>query len=179
MNYHNITKDDLLNGEGIRTVLWVSGCSHHCKGCQNPITWDPNSGLPFDDAAKKELFSYLDEDYCSGLTLSGGDPLYLDNWLDVLELVKEFRARYGSKKTIWLYTGYRMEEISRNPILKYVDVVVDGKYDETKRNTSRYWVGSDNQLIWRKSDGVFIAERKKYVRSLSDISTEKPSCDCC
>ena len=68
MRYHNITKDDMLNGDGLRVVLWVAGCVIHCKGCQNPITWDPNGGIPFDDAAKAEIFEQLDKDYISGIT---------------------------------------------------------------------------------------------------------------
>lgn len=79
MRYHNITKDDMLNGDGLRVVLWVAGCGHHCKGCQNPITWDPNGGIPFDDAAKAEIFEQLDKDYISGITFSGGDPLHEAN----------------------------------------------------------------------------------------------------
>jgi len=76
VKYHNITKDDMLNGDGLRTVLWVSGCNHHCVGCQNPMTWDHNDGLVFDDAAKKEIFDQLDQNYIAGVTLSGGDPLH-------------------------------------------------------------------------------------------------------
>ena len=76
MKYHNITKDDMLNGDGLRVVLWVSGCNHACKACQNPITWDPNIGLDFDEKAKEEIFCELKKDYISGLTLSGGDPLF-------------------------------------------------------------------------------------------------------
>ena len=72
MRYHNITKDDMLNGDGLRVVLWVAGCGHHCKGCQNPITWDPNGGIPFDDAAKAEIFEQLDKDYISGITFCDG-----------------------------------------------------------------------------------------------------------
>ena len=75
MNYHNITVDDMLNGDGLRTVLWVSGCMHHCRGCQNPQTWDAKSGIPFDEAAKEELFADLSRDYMDGITFSGGDPL--------------------------------------------------------------------------------------------------------
>ncbi|MBQ7103827.1 MAG: 4Fe-4S cluster-binding domain-containing protein, partial [Anaerotignum sp.] len=73
MRYHNITKDDMLNGEGLRVVLWVSGCPHRCKGCHNPQTWDPESGIPFDEDAEKELFEVLSRDYISGITFSGGD----------------------------------------------------------------------------------------------------------
>ena len=79
MRYHNITKDDMLNGEGLRVVLWVSGCSHHCEGCHNAVTWNPEGGLVFDVAAEEELFSLLSRDYISGITFSGGDPLYTGN----------------------------------------------------------------------------------------------------
>ena len=75
MRYHNITRDDMLNGDGLRVVLWVAGCNHCCKECQNPVTWDPNGGLPFDQAAKQELFDQLEKSYISGVTFSGGDPL--------------------------------------------------------------------------------------------------------
>lgn len=116
MNYHNITYPDMNNGEGLRAVLWLSGCSHKCKGCQNPQTWNANSGIPFDESAKEELFRELDKDYISGLTLSGGDPLHENNLDGVLDLVTEINERYNTspnrirlscpQKTIWLYTGY-------------------------------------------------------------------------
>ena len=87
MRYHNITKDDMLNGDGLRVVLWVAGCSHCCKDCQNPITWDPNGGIPFDEAAKQEIFDQLDKPYISGITFSGGDPLHSANRLEVRNLM--------------------------------------------------------------------------------------------
>lgn len=95
MNYLKIDKEDVCNGEGLRVVLWLSGCSHKCKGCQNPQTWAANSGIPFDKSAKEELFRELDKDYISGLTLSGGDPLFEGNLDDVLELVTEVNKRYN------------------------------------------------------------------------------------
>lgn len=79
MRYHNITKDDMLNGDGLRVVLWLAGCTHHCKNCQNPITWDPNGGIPFDEDAKQEIFEELEKDYVDGITFSGGDPLLEQN----------------------------------------------------------------------------------------------------
>ena len=109
MRYHNITKDDMLNGDGLRVVLWVAGCSHCCKECQNPITWDPNGGILFDQAAKKEIFDQLDQSYISGITFSGGDPLYVHNILEVTALAKEIKEKYPNK-TIWLYTGSLWEE---------------------------------------------------------------------
>ena len=98
MNYHNITYPDMNNGDGLRVVLWLSGCSHHCYNCQNPQTWDANSGIPFDESAKKELFRELDKDYISGLTLTGGDPLFESNLDGVLDLVTEFNKRYNFQK---------------------------------------------------------------------------------
>ena len=105
MRYHNITKDDMLNGDGLRTVLWVAGCDHGCKGCQNPVTWDPNSGLEFDEAAKEEIFEQLNQSYIAGDTFSGCDPLYWGNGAHITELAKELKEKYP-KKTIWLYTKF-------------------------------------------------------------------------
>ena len=91
MRYHNITKDDMLNGDGLRVVLWVAGCSHCCEQCQNPITWDPNGGLLFDEEARKEIFAQLDKPYISGITFSGGDPLHPANRLDVRNFMAEIK----------------------------------------------------------------------------------------
>lgn len=95
MNYLKIDKEDICNGDGLRVVLWLSGCSHKCKGCQNPQTWDANSGIPFDESTREELFRELDKDYISGLTLTGGDPLFESNLDGVLDLVTEVNKRYN------------------------------------------------------------------------------------
>lgn len=144
MRYHNITKDDLLNGDGFRVVLWVSGCSHRCKGCQNPITWNANNGLIFDEKAKQEIFTELKKDYINGLTLSGGDPLFTSNREEITSLVKEVKILFP-EKTIWLYTGFKFEEIYDLEVIKYVDVIVDGKYEQDKPKAN--WVGSNNQRV--------------------------------
>lgn len=146
MRYHNITKDDMVNGEGLRVVLWVSGCLHHCKGCQNPITWDPDSGLIFDNNAKNELFDELKKDYISGITFSGGDPLFAKNRPEIEQLAKEIKERFPSKN-IWLYTGYPWETIENLPLLNYIDVVVDGQFIERLADVSYHWAGSTNQRI--------------------------------
>lgn len=146
MRYHNITKDDMLNGDGLRTVLWVSGCNHNCKECHNPVTWDIRGGIPFDDAAKKELFEALDKSYMSGLTLSGGDPLHPDNREDIAKLIDEVCDKFPNK-TIWLYTGYTWEEINHLPCIKKVDVVVDGEFEIAKRDPKLHWKGSSNQRV--------------------------------
>ena len=85
MRYHNITKDDMLNGDGLRVVLWVAGCGHHCRECQNPITWDPDGGILFDGEAREEIFEQLEKDYTAGITFSGGDPLHEANLKEVMK----------------------------------------------------------------------------------------------
>lgn len=136
----------MLNGAGLRVVLWVAGCSHKCKECHNPITWDPNGGLLFDGEAKKELLEALEEDYISGITFSGGDPLYGSNREDVLQLSKEIRENYP-EKTIWLYTGFLWEDIKNLELMKFIDVLVDGKFELDKKDTSLRWKGSSNQRV--------------------------------
>lgn len=195
MNYHNLTYPDMNNGDGLRVVLWLSGCAHKCKGCQNPQTWDANSGIPFDKAAKEELFKELDKDYISGLTLSGGDPLFESNLDSVLDLITEVNRRYNTsdkediysennhnashgirlsspQKSIWLYTGYQFETIfrcyrngeyvgfphydksypdkntiKRQDIIRQCNVLVDGRYIDTKRDITLKWCGSSNQKV--------------------------------
>ena len=146
MRYHNITKDDMLNGDGLRVVLWVSGCSHCCKECQNPITWDPDGGLLFDDSAKQEIFDQLDKSYISGITFSGGDPLHSANRLDVRALIQEIKEKYPDK-TIWLYTGSDWKDIWHYPMMKHIDVVVDGEFEIDKKDTKLLWKGSSNQRV--------------------------------
>lgn len=148
MNYHNIDHCDMLNGSGIRVTLWVSGCSLHCKGCQNPQTWDFNSGIPFDEDAKNELYEALDKPYIQGITFSGGNPL--DRPYKTFLLAKEIKNKFPDKD-IWLYSGYTYEQIcqvrERFKVLYYIDVLVDGPYIEEQRDLSLQWRGSKNQRI--------------------------------
>ena len=146
MRYHNITKDDMLNGDGLRVVLWTAGCSHCCRECQNPITWDPDGGLIFDAKAKEEIFEQLEQDYISGVTFSGGDPLHPANRFEVRELMAEIKEKYPSK-TIWLYTGDCWEDILHYPLMKYVDVLVDGEFVLEERDVKLLWKGSANQRV--------------------------------
>ncbi len=136
----------MLNGDGLRVVLWVAGCSHGCRGCQNPVTWDPDGGIPFDQAARQEIFEQLEKSYVDGITFSGGDPLHERNAEEVTRLAAEIRERYP-EKTIWLYTGYQWEEIRDWEIIRYLDVLVDGKFDLASRDTSLKWKGSPNQRV--------------------------------
>lgn len=157
------------NGDGLRVVLWLSGCSHHCYNCQNPQTWNPDSGISFDESAKQEIFNELSKDYISGITFSGGDPLYENNLDEVLKLIKEFRISFP-EKTIWLYTGFCWNYImcsftglqancvvldkkdievweKRRKIISNVDVLVDGEYIDEQKNLTLKWRGSKNQKV--------------------------------
>ena len=146
MRYHNITKDDMLNGDGLRVVLWVAGCSHCCKECQNPITWDPDGGILFDEQAKKEIYEQLDKPYISGVTFSGGDPFHSANRPEIRNLAAEIKQKYPTK-TIWLYTGDSWENIMQDAAMKYIDVLVDGEFVVTQKDTTLHWKGSKNQRV--------------------------------
>lgn len=148
MRYHNITKDDMLNGDGLRVVLWVAGCDHHCEECQNPQTWSYLGGIAFCKTDFEELRTELDKDYITGITFSGGDPLSPHNIDSVTEIMSYVHAFYP-EKTIWCYTGYTFEElISEIPYtLQYIDVLVDGEYMKDLRDTNLKWRGSSNQRV--------------------------------
>jgi anaerobic ribonucleoside-triphosphate reductase activating protein len=149
MNYHNITKDDMKNGDGLRVVLWVAGCSHHCPNCQNPVTWDPDDGILFDENARKELLDIVSQDYISGITFSGGDPLFESNREEVYELIEYIKSVYPNK-TVWLYTGYTFNDLKKFVpigILNKIDLIIDGPYIEKFRDTSLKWRGSSNQRV--------------------------------
>ena len=156
------------NGDGLRVVLWLSGCSHHCYNCQNPQTWNPDSGIQFDESAKQEIFNELSKDYISGITFSGGDPLHENNLDNVLKLVQEIRISFP-KKTIWLYTGFEWNSLmakicqttypdekfehdrnihmKRQKIISNVDVLIDGEYIDEQRDITLKWRGSSNQRV--------------------------------
>ena len=161
MNYLAITHEDVCNGIGLRCVIWCSGCSHACRLCQNPQTWDQKSGIPFDEDAKQAIFNKLSKDYISGLTLSGGDPLFKDNVEEIYKLVVEVKQKFPTKN-IWLYSGYTWEqlfedddfdkqEISANQyrraIILMCDVFVDGEYIDEQRDVTLKWCGSKNQRV--------------------------------
>lgn len=136
----------MKNGDGLRVVLWVAGCAHRCPGCQNPVTWDPDGGIPFDRKAENEINQQLSNDYISGITFSGGDPLNEANINDVEILAAKIKEKYPDK-TIWLYTGSKWEDIRELPLMKYLDVLVDGEYIEKWRDVQLRWKGSRNQRV--------------------------------
>lgn len=171
MNYHDIKHDDMNNGPGLRVTLFVSGCDHYCNGCQNPETWDTKSGIPFDNTAIEEIFKQLDNDYISGITFSGGDPLNANNRVEVCSLIHQIRLKYGKSKSIWIYTGYTWEEIvnTLTPVLLGVDVLIDGMFKKDLADVNYHWAGSTNQRV---IDVQRSLEEKKIVLYKDDINND-------
>lgn len=152
MNYQTIIKDDLINGEGVRCSLFVSGCSMGCKNCYNEKAWDYRSGTEFGTEQVELILNELSKSYVSGLSLLGGDPLALKNCSTVIELCKVVKEKYPDK-TIWCWCGYTLEEIINNhaaSVLEYIDVLVDGKFEEELKDLSLPYRGSSNQRILYK-----------------------------
>ena len=150
MNYAKITKHDIANGRGVRVVLWVSGCSHHCTGCQNPDTWDDDYGSRFEASDLSDIITLLREDWISGLTLSGGDPLKPSN-VDICTIIAACAKSNVPNKDIWCWTGYTWDEIIAREDCKYIlqciDVLVDGEFIQDKYDISLKWRGSSNQRV--------------------------------
>ena len=149
----------MLNGDGLRVVLWVAGCDHCCKECHNPVTWDPNGGLFFDEKAKAEIFEELEKDYISGITFSGGDPLHSANAYEVMMLAKEIKEKFPSK-TIWLYTGYEWKDIKNMDIVNYLDVLVDGEFEVEKKELDLHWKGSANQMVINVPENLLLVNMR-------------------
>lgn len=152
MNYQTIIKDDLINGEGVRCSLFVSGCSMGCKNCYNEKAWDYRSGTEFGTEQVELILNELSKSYVSGLSLLGGDPLAPKNCSTVIELCKVVKEKYPDK-TIWCWSGYTLEEIQNNhakEILQYCDVLVDGRFIDELKDLSLPFRGSSNQRILRK-----------------------------
>ena len=156
MYYSEIKNCDMANGPGVRVTLFVSGCTHHCEGCFNEMTWDFHYGRLFDGAAEEQILAYLAPAYIAGLTLLGGEPLEYANWRELLPFIRKVKERYPGKN-IWCYTGYRLEEDllekfcvqwpDMNEFLSYIDVLVDGEFILERKDISLRFRGSDNQRI--------------------------------
>ena len=155
---NRVTINDTANGPGIRVTVWFQGCEHHCKNCHNPETWNPDKGTPFNMERMAEIIHACDKPYVAGITLSGGDPFHPNNAWAALTLVLNFRKKFKNTKDIWVWTGYTWEELedqeeqlgyldmTSSPI-SMVDVLVDGKYEENKKDISLPYCGSKNQRV--------------------------------
>lgn len=156
MNYGSIKKYDIANGTGVRVSLFVSGCTHHCKGCFNSETWDFNYGKEYTEKTEQEILNALNFTHIAGLTLIGGEPMEPSNQRVLLTLVKKVRKLYP-EKNIWCYTGYTLEndllkesrarcEVT-DELLSYIDILVDGEFELNKKNIMLKFRGSENQRI--------------------------------
>lgn len=156
MNYAELKKTDIANGEGVRVSLFVSGCRRHCPGCFNEIAWDFSYGKLFDGAAEEEVLAALAPGYIAGLTLLGGDPFEPENQRALLPFVERVRLRYP-EKNIWCYTGYTYEngsiaephadvEVTRR-LISLLDVLVDGRFLSEKKDIRLRFRGSSNQRV--------------------------------
>lgn len=156
MNYAAIKPRDIANGTGVRTALFVSGCTHRCKGCFNEIAWDFNYGEPFTEEVENSIIDGLKDDYMDGLSLLGGEPFEPQNQRALVNFLKKVKNAYP-EKTVWCYTGYLFEElltpggkgnceVSRE-MMSYIDVLVDGEFKQELKNLNLRFRGSSNQRI--------------------------------
>lgn len=149
MNYSIIKYNDIANGEGVRTSLFVSGCRNHCKGCFQPETWDFKYGKEFNESVELKIFNSMNK-YVDGITILGGDPMEKENVIGLLNFIKKFKNKYPDK-TIWVYTGYLFEDLKNEQLyydfLQNIDVLVDGKFIEELKDISLKWKGSSNQRV--------------------------------
>lgn len=155
MNYATIKATDVANGPGVRVSLFVSGCTHHCQGCFNAEAWDFSYGQPFTEAVGEEIMELLGHGYIAGLSLLGGEPLEPENQQALLPFLKKVKTRLP-EKTIWCYSGYTLEHIAgtmmaasqtTRELMGLIDVLVDGKFIEEKKNLNLRFRGSENQRI--------------------------------
>lgn len=157
MNYGEIKKNDIANGEGVRTSLFVSGCRHHCKNCFNQSTWDFGFGELFTEKTMEEIFDSCAPSWVNGLSLLGGEPFEPENQKVLLPFLIMFKERFPDK-TIWCYSGFTLEEITgreksrahtdiSSEMLNLIDVLVDGKFIEEQKDISLVFRGSANQRI--------------------------------
>lgn len=156
MHYCNIKNCDIANGVGVRVSLFVSGCRNHCKNCFQPETWAFDYGEEFTEETEEKLLKMLAPSYIKGLTVLGGEPMEPENQKALLPFLRRVKAAYPDK-TIWLYSGFTFEEMhdpaSRahtdctDGILSLLDVLVDGRFVEEKKNISLRFRGSENQRL--------------------------------
>ncbi|MBQ9516225.1 MAG: anaerobic ribonucleoside-triphosphate reductase activating protein [Ruminococcus sp.] len=156
MNYANIKYYDIADGEGVRTTLFVSGCTNRCKGCFQPQTWDFSYGKPFTEVVQQELLESLEPSYINGLTLLGGEPFEPPNQAALLPFLRRVKAQYP-EKTVWAFTGFvydrdliaggRKHTDFTDEMLSYVDILVDGPYVEELHDITLQFRGSSNQRI--------------------------------
>lgn len=147
MRYNKIRKMDISNGEGVRVSIFFQGCAFHCKDCFNPETWDFDGGEEFGDEQIDEIIKLASPDHIAGLSILGGEPMHPKNIEATTRLAKKFKEVYPDK-TIWAWSGFLFEDyVKDKEVCQYLDVLVDGQFDNTVRNLKLKWRGSENQRV--------------------------------
>ena len=160
MRIANIKYFSTVNGEGIRTAVFVSGCSIHCPGCFNSEIWPFESGKEFNYELEKKILDSIDNEYCSGLSILGGEPMDIVNQEGVYNLLVSFKSKFGNTKNVWLWTGYTLDTIPKTnyteEILKLVDYIVEGPFKKELVEVDLPYRGSTNQRVLKNNLGKFI-----------------------
>lgn len=147
MKYNIIRKMDISNGPGVRVSVFMQGCEFHCKNCFNPETWSFENGKEFTQGTIDEVLNLCDQDYIKGLSILGGEPMHPKNIEGTTKLAKEFKEKYPNKN-IWVWSGFKFDEdLKDKEVMKYVDVLVDGRYVDEMHNPNLKWRGSTNQRV--------------------------------
>ncbi len=147
MKYNKIRKMDIADGPGVRVSIFMQGCAFNCKNCFNPETHDFEKGEEFTDETIEKVLNLCDKEHIAGLSILGGEPMHPKNIEGTTKLAKEFKKRFPDK-TIWAWTGFNFEKnLKHKEVMKYIDVLVDGQYQEEKRNPNIHWRGSENQRV--------------------------------
>ena len=168
MNYAAIKKTDIANGDGVRVSIWVSGCPIHCEGCFNKDLWDFTYGKPFTDDTIQEILTALEPSYISGLSILGGEPLCEQNYIEVTNLINKVRKKFGTKKTIWVYSGYTYSDLYSMKCDLDIDVLVDGKFVMKEKDLNCLFRGSRNQRLINvpetlKTGKIVLFDENKYL----------------
>ena len=147
MRYNKIRKMDISNGPGVRVSIFMQGCTFNCKDCFNPETHDFNGGKEFTEETINKIIDLAEKDYIVGLSILGGEPMHPKNLKGTTELAKKFKEKYPNK-TIWAWTGFLYDiDLKDKEIINYLDVLVDGRFDDSLHNPNLKWRGSSNQRV--------------------------------
>ena len=147
MKYNIVRKMDISNGPGVRVSVFMQGCEFHCKNCFNPETWSFENGKDFTQGTINEVLDLCNQDYIKGLSILGGEPMHPKNIEGTTKLAKAFKEKYPNKN-LWMWSGFQLDkDLKDKEVMKYVDVLVDGRYVDEMHNPKLKWRGSSNQRV--------------------------------
>lgn len=163
MRYAKIDSCEITNGKHVGVSLYVQGCEFHCKGCFNSSTWDFNNGREWDGTTENYVLDLCSKHYIKRLSCLGGEPMHPANADSVINLMKRFKELYPDKK-VWMWTGYKFEDIPNKDVLNYADFIIDGLFKEKLKDLSLEFRGSSNQRVWEKgTDGIWVLKKDRLI----------------